>query len=1325
MKSSRFLNLLIMVALILGALSTSVGAAPAVQGTENQPEAACALLDNPNTRGLMSAMFETKLLITCGRTDELRGRRPASTTLEAPGGTLQTDVLVNNPLTDVGLSTTQSQTSIRVNPNTGTICSAHNDSQHWAVGGIGFHGFSSSTDGGATFVDHGPFPAGGGGNGFGDPSLAWRQADGFFYYAALHSSGLGLWRSTDDCETFSFLSMIHTGGGDDRELMAVDNNPASPYHGRIYVGWTDFAAGAQIYVTYSDDGLAWSAPLAVSAVGVDVQGAWPTVAPNGDVYVAWVRWNPYPTGPIDIEIVRSTNGGGSFSPVTNPLTGAVNPRDATATSNCGRPALNADIRHQPAPQIAVGPDGCLHVVYSYDPDGYDAGDVINVYYRRSCDNGANWGPEAQLNDDGTVTDQWFPTVSVGPSNVVVSTWYDRRLDPASNSAFDYYKAFSYDGGQTWGGNIRVSDVSSLVPSLNPNFDPIVAACYHGDYDQQVQDNAFVYIQWSDDRNIQNGHPDPDVWFEREPVLLESGTLTGLVYDANTMAPIPGAGVEAADGLTFYTVSGGGGIYSMIVAPDTYDVTGSAFGYLPNSIPGVVVAIDETKVQDIALTAAPSSVVDGYVTDADTGWPLYASINTNSPAGVVWTDPETGYYSVTLPDGMPFDFHVEAWVPGYMPEDRVVGPLSGDTTQNFALDADLAVCIAPGYEKIYTFFDDFESGYGNWTGTGLWNQENEADVCGSLVAPFPSSSNAIYYGQDGICTYDTGAGTSGELTVVSPVTLPGLGGTLEFASFEGTECGGDCGFDNRYVEISDDGGTTWNLLGEGDTEDIWYLKAFDLSAYGGDSVLFRFRFDSIDSIGNAYFGWMVDDVGVVTGCEPQAGGLVVGNVYDENTLDPLVGAKVENDTGGETYALATPGDPNVDDAFYTLFSPLGNHLFTASFVPPYGTDDETVTVVNGDTVGQDFYLPAPHLVLDPEKLEVWVLYETAVYAHATGLDLINDGALPLDFELVEVPSTLSVLSLGNATDDAPTSGIDSTDAAAFPVVPTPSSQTAGTGALLIQDVDAWGFPAITTILADNGIPYDVIGSAQIPTYDFSPYKMIIIPSVQGSAYNTIFNDNLAKFEGFVDVGGLMLMSFCEQSSYVPYRLPPFGGTNNYQTESDNHIVEPAHPIFAGVPNPYPGTSASHSYLTGLLPDDRVLVTGGGAPGGNVIMIERDAGLGMLVAGGQTFEFGWGNGQSAGLILENMIPYYYFNWEPDIPWFWENPDSGTVPAGDVQNVAVSFTALYPDLTPMPLGDYYATLEVRSNDAVSDTWHVPVIMHIVDRYTYCLPLIHKNYE
>ncbi len=530
MNRHRILYLVIALALLLApmaayaaptpagfdAAGSNVGALqPAAPANEAKPQdAACALLDNVKVRGMMSGMFETKLLIACGRQSELGQVKSQDTfggeAIQGLAPLLGTDVLVNDPTLDTsGTSHTQSETSLTRNETNGTLCSAYNDSYSGVTQGIGYTGFSRSTDGGATWSDRGAIPQGGGGQSFGDPSVVWRNADGAFYITTLHTNGLGLWKSLDDCNTFTWYGMVHTGANDDKELMAIDNIPASPYYGRMVVAWINFN-DARIYSTYSTNGgTTWSAPVALSGAGVDVQGAWPYFAANGDIYVAWVRWNPYPSGPINIEIVRSTNGGVSYAPVTNPLTGGINPQASGPTGTCGRPALNGNIRYLPSPQIAVTPNGNLHVVYVRDPDGLNTGDVINVYYRRSTDNGATWGAEVLLNDDATTRDQFFPTISAGPTGRVVSTWYDRRLD-ANNLLFDYYMRVSHDGGTTWQPSVRVSDVSSPV-----YIDPQLAACYHGDYDQQIQDAGFGYIGWSDDRNIQSGHQDPDVWFDKE------------------------------------------------------------------------------------------------------------------------------------------------------------------------------------------------------------------------------------------------------------------------------------------------------------------------------------------------------------------------------------------------------------------------------------------------------------------------------------------------------------------------------------------------------------------------------------------------------------------------------------------------------------------------------------------------------------------------------------------------------------------------------------------------------------------------------------------
>jgi hypothetical protein len=241
-----------------------------------------------------------------------------------------------------------------------------------------------------------------------------------------------------------------------------------------------------------------------------VQGAWPVVAPGGTVYVAWVNFG---SSVITIRVAESTDGGASWTLKTNPATDKTQPQDSAATSSCFRAALNGNIRYLPSPQIAVGPDGALHVVYSYKPS---QDDDVDVFYRRSLDGGATWEPEVRVNDDATTTDQFFPTLSVGASNQVSVAWYDRRNDTTDNLLVDYYQRMSFDGGATWGNpSVRLSDESSPI-----YLDSSLATCYHGDYDTQIQTGSHVVAQWADDRRMQNGHNDPDVWADRVPVSTD-------------------------------------------------------------------------------------------------------------------------------------------------------------------------------------------------------------------------------------------------------------------------------------------------------------------------------------------------------------------------------------------------------------------------------------------------------------------------------------------------------------------------------------------------------------------------------------------------------------------------------------------------------------------------------------------------------------------------------------------------------------------------------------------------------------------------------------
>ncbi len=463
----------------------------------------CAMLDDPKRRPRMDALLN-KLLVLCNRTSEFGGVESEKYDADhdvnrVPG----TDVEVNDDTGETGATQTQNETSLAINETTGTICSGYNDAYSGVTVGGGFTGFSRSVDGGQTFVDNGAFDS----NSFGDPSMTWRKADGNFYLATLHSNGLGIYRSADDCQTFTLNSLGHVGGSDDKELLAIDNNESSDYYGRMHLVWINFD-DARIYATHSDDAINWSTPVVLSDAFSDTQGAYPIIATDGTIYVAWIRWNPFPDGPLDIEVARSTDGGVSYQRVTNPVTNEISPFETGPTNNCGRPALNGNIRYLASPQIAVTPNGDLHVVYTYDPDGRDVGDVIDVFYRRSTDQGQTWLPEIRVNDDTTLTDQFFPSLSAGPTGRIVVAWYDRRLDEANNLFVDYYAAMSEDGGASFGPNERISDESSPI-----YIDPGLAACYHGDYDQQLQTASSAFLQWADDRKVNSGHNDPNVYLD--------------------------------------------------------------------------------------------------------------------------------------------------------------------------------------------------------------------------------------------------------------------------------------------------------------------------------------------------------------------------------------------------------------------------------------------------------------------------------------------------------------------------------------------------------------------------------------------------------------------------------------------------------------------------------------------------------------------------------------------------------------------------------------------------------------------------------------------
>src|SRR5438552_865696 len=206
---------------------------------------------------------------------------------------------------------TQSESMEWGGPNNTWVVN-YNDSR--TSGGC-YSGLSYSTDNGATWHASQPLCSGHGTN-FGDPIVVYNARLGMWFAGDLATGcggqGIGLWTSPDGI-TWTTGACAHNGGSDDRESMWVDNNLASPFYGRMYISYNDFnIGGGALYVTYSDNGTAWTAvqlnPVFIRDIQItgDLQG-------SGPVYVAAMNERGGGLTTRQNVMYRSTNGGVSWT----------------------------------------------------------------------------------------------------------------------------------------------------------------------------------------------------------------------------------------------------------------------------------------------------------------------------------------------------------------------------------------------------------------------------------------------------------------------------------------------------------------------------------------------------------------------------------------------------------------------------------------------------------------------------------------------------------------------------------------------------------------------------------------------------------------------------------------------------------------------------------------------------------------------------------------------------------------------------------------------------------------------------------------------------
>jgi len=122
-----------------------------------------------------------------------------------------------------------------------------------------------------------------------------------------------------------------------------------------------------------------------------------------------------------------------------------------------------------AADLSAGPfGGYLYVATaSVDTNNTTAYDY-NIEFLRSTDGGTTWSNPYPVNDDftgpGALFDQFHVQIRCNEEGTLAAIFYDQRTDSVNHYKFDVFAAYSFDGGQSFTTNHRISDVS-IDPDL--------------------------------------------------------------------------------------------------------------------------------------------------------------------------------------------------------------------------------------------------------------------------------------------------------------------------------------------------------------------------------------------------------------------------------------------------------------------------------------------------------------------------------------------------------------------------------------------------------------------------------------------------------------------------------------------------------------------------------------------------------------------------------------------------------------------------------------------------------------------------------------------
>lgn len=362
---------------------------------------------------------------------------------------------------------------------------------------------------------------------YSDPAI-YGDRLGNFYPLTMNYNGYGfsdfsLWKTTNNGASWAgpyYVLGEYADYLEDKEFMAIDRTGGT-YDGNMYIAWARFPNPTRImFVRSTTGGISWGDTLIIGDPqdfgGSDAgQFTFPFVDAYGNVYVIW-RGHCYipPDYYYCQQMVKSTDGGQTFS---DPTTIFVNNAVSYAPGNIdiyNSVCMDADITNGPY----------RGNIYLTVPDGVQDGPYYHsdILFMKSTNGGNTWTQPLRVNDDpmGKPVYQFHQWITINQKGAIVILFYDQRNDPPNYRKFDTYVAFSFDGGETFTTNYRVSDVSSdpgfafsegkgighfeenkpFMSTYMPDLPTDTKAGLLGEYIGVVAYNDQIHCTWTDTRD---------------------------------------------------------------------------------------------------------------------------------------------------------------------------------------------------------------------------------------------------------------------------------------------------------------------------------------------------------------------------------------------------------------------------------------------------------------------------------------------------------------------------------------------------------------------------------------------------------------------------------------------------------------------------------------------------------------------------------------------------------------------------------------------------------------------------------------------------------